>query len=166
ARLVTGAPLRTDRTLPKGASMNDASAVTVVGSVALDDLQLPSGDFKDVVGGAATFASIAASLFAPVRRVGVVGTDFPASVLTTLGTRGVDTRRVEHASGKTFKWVGKYASNLASRETLDTQLNVFADFRPKLPEAYRKAEYVLLGNIHPSLQSNVLSQTEKPKFVA
>lgn len=146
--------------------MNDASAVTVVGSVALDDLQLPSGNFENVVGGAATFASIAASLFAPVRMVGVVGTDFPASVLTDLGKRGVDTTGVEHAGGKTFKWVGKYASNLASRETLDTQLNVFADFRPKLPESYRKASYLLLGNIHPSLQSDVLAQMDKPKFVA
>jgi len=146
--------------------MNDTSAVTVVGSVALDDLQLPSGNFQNVVGGAATFASIAASLFAGVRMVGVVGTDFPESVLSNLAKRGVDTSGVEHAQGKTFKWVGKYASNLASRETLDTQLNVFADFRPKLPPNYRQAGYVLLGNIHPGLQSDVLAQMDKPKFVA
>lgn len=146
--------------------MNDKSAVTVVGSVALDDLHLPTGHFENVVGGAATFASMAASLFAPVRMVGVVGTDFPQTALSDLSKRGVDTSGVEHAPGKTFKWVGRYAANLASRETLDTQLNVFADFRPKLPETYRKAGYVLLGNIHPGLQSDVLSQIERPAFVA
>lgn len=146
--------------------MSDASAVTVVGSVALDDLQLPSGDFRDVVGGAATFASLAASLFTAVRMVGVVGADFPEASLSDLERRGVDTSGVERTEGKTFKWVGKYAANLASRETLDTQLNVFADFRPTLPKTYREAGYLLLGNIHPSLQSDVLSQMQKPKFVA
>jgi len=146
--------------------MSDASAVTVVGSVALDDLQLPSGDFQDVVGGAATFASLAASLFTAVRMVGVVGADFPEASLSDLERRGVDTSGVERTKGTTFKWVGKYAANLASRETLDTQLNVFADFRPTLPKTYREAGYLLLGNIHPSLQSDVLSQMQKPKFVA
>jgi sugar/nucleoside kinase (ribokinase family) len=146
--------------------MKNTSAVTVVGSVALDDLHLPSGYFENVVGGAATFASLAVSLFAPVRMVGIVGTDFPDSVLSDLAGRGVDTSGVVKSAGKTFKWVGKYAQNLASRETLDTQLNVFADFRPTLPESYRKAPYLLLGNIHPSLQTDVLAQMDKPKFVA
>jgi sugar/nucleoside kinase (ribokinase family) len=146
--------------------MTSTNAVTVVGSVALDDLQLPTGNFDNVVGGAATFASLAVSLFARACMVGVVGTDFPDSVLTDLTRRGIDTHGVVRASGKTFKWVGKYASNLASRETLDTQLNVFADFRPTLPLAYRQAEYVLLGNIHPALQADVFAQMEKPKFVA
>src|SRR6187549_643352 len=146
--------------------MKNTSAVTVVGSVALDDLQLPTGYFENVVGGAATFASLAVSLFAPVRMVGVVGADFPEAVLTDLTGRGVDTSGVLRTGGKTFKWVGKYAANLASRETLDTQLNVFADFRPTLPESYRQAGYLLLGNIHPSLQTDVLGQMAKPKFVA
>jgi len=146
--------------------MKNTSAVTVVGSVALDDLHLPSGFFENVVGGAATFASLAVSLFAPVRMVGIVGSDFPDSVLKDLAGRGVDTSGVVKSAGKTFKWVGKYAQNLASRETLDTQLNVFADFRPTLPESYRQASYLLLGNIHPSLQLDVLAQMDKPKFVA
>jgi sugar/nucleoside kinase (ribokinase family) len=146
--------------------MKTSSAVTVVGSVALDDLKLPTGNFDNVVGGAATFASLAVSLFARALMVGVVGSDFPESVLSELKQRGVDTSGVLRASGKTFKWVGKYAANLASRETLDTQLNVFADFRPTLPATYRQAQYVLLGNIHPSLQTDVLGQVEKPKFVA
>ncbi len=143
-----------------------ASPVLIIGSMALDDLHLPSGSFENVVGGAATFASVAASLFAPAQIVGVVGDDFPEASLDGLRARGVDTSGVKRvAGGKTFKWVGKYADNLASRETLDTQLNVFADFNPELPAAYRKAKYVLLGNIHPALQLNVLSQLEPGAFV-
>jgi sugar/nucleoside kinase (ribokinase family) len=142
------------------------SPVLIVGSMALDDLELPSGNFKDVVGGAATFCSLATSLFAPAQIVGVVGRDFPENALANLRARGIDTSGVEVAEGRTFKWVGRYAQNLASRETLDTQLNVFADFAPKLPASYRNAKYVLLGNIHPQLQLDVLSQVEKPEFVA
>lgn len=145
-------------------------SVVVVGSVALDDLHLPSGSFTDVVGGAATFCATAASLFTKVGMVGVVGEDFPAQALTDLAARGVDTSGVEQAQGRTFKWVGKYADNLASRETLDTQLNVFADFRPKLPAAFAAAPFVLLGNIHPALQLDVLTQCQasgqKQRFVA
>jgi sugar/nucleoside kinase (ribokinase family) len=147
-------------------STNGSASVLIVGSMALDDLELPTGNFKDVVGGAATFCSIATSLFAPAQIVGVVGRDFPEAALTQLRSRGVDTAGVEIADGRTFKWVGRYAANLASRETLDTQLNVFAEFAPKLPASYRNAKYVLLGNIHPALQLDVLSQIEAPSFVA
>ncbi len=146
--------------------MNGSSPVLIVGSMALDDLQLPSGDFKDVVGGSATFCSMATSLFGPAQIVAVVGEDFPKRALDDLSRRGVDVAGVEIAGGRTFKWVGKYADNLASRETLDTQLNVFADFQPKLPAEFRRAKYVLLGNIHPALQLDVLSQIEAPEFVA
>lgn len=145
-------------------------SVVVVGSVALDDLHLPSGSFTDVVGGAATFCATAASLFTKVGMVGVVGEDFPEQVLGELAARGVDTQGVERAKGRTFKWAGKYADNLASRETLDTQLNVFADFRPRLPPAFAAAPFVLLGNIHPALQLDVLAQCNasgsKERFVA
>jgi sugar/nucleoside kinase (ribokinase family) len=140
--------------------------VLVVGSMAFDDLELPTGTFTDVVGGAATYASLAASLFAPSRIVGVVGQDFPAGVLETLTRRGVDVAGVEHAAGKTFRWRGRYADNLASRTTLDTQLNVFADFRPKLPASYKDSRYVLLGNIQPALQLEVLDQVREPRLVA
>jgi sugar/nucleoside kinase (ribokinase family) len=146
--------------------MSSRPHVLVVGSVALDDLHLPSGHFTDVVGGAATFCAAAASLFAPVRMVGVVGEDFPERVLDRLRARGIDTSAVQRRAGKTFKWVGKYAENLASRETLDTQLNVFADFEPHLPESHRDAPFVLLGNIHPALQHNVLAQVRGARFVA
>ncbi len=141
------------------------SPVLIVGSLAFDDLEMPSGTFEDVVGGAATYSSIAASLLSPVRLVGVVGKDFPESVLSDLRARGCDTAGVEHADGKTFRWRGRYAPDLGSRETLDTQLNVFADFRPKIPASFKSSPFVLLGNIHPALQLEVLAQVEKPKLV-
>ncbi len=143
-----------------------ADHVLIVGSMAFDDLELPSVNAKDVVGGAATYAAYAASLFSPVRIVAVIGDDFPRSELEDLAERDVDCAGVEHATGKTFRWAGRYAHNLASRETLDTQLNVFADFRPKLPPSFADSPYVLLGNIQPQLQLDVLSQIKSPRFVA
>jgi len=149
-------------TLPQRSS---PEPLLIVGSMAFDDLDLPSGAAKDVVGGSATYAAIAASLYAPARVVAVVGDDFPAATVSLLEGRGVDTAGIERASGKTFRWAGRYAPNLASRETLDTQLNVFADFRPKLPARYTDSKIVLLGNIHPALQLDVLRQAESPKLV-
>jgi sugar/nucleoside kinase (ribokinase family) len=138
----------------------------IVGSLAFDDLEMPTGSFKDVLGGAATYSSLAASLLAPARVVGVVGTDFSESHLRAMRTRGIDTAGVERAEGKTFRWHGRYAHDLMSRTSLDTQLNVFADFRPKIPDAYKSSSFVLLGNIHPSLQVEVVRQVERPKLVA
>jgi sugar/nucleoside kinase (ribokinase family) len=140
--------------------------VLIVGSMAFDDLSLPSGEFSNVVGGAATYSAMAASLFSKPRVVGVVGEDFPESVLGDLKARNIDTAGVERAGGKTFRWAGRYAKNLASRETLKTELNVFADFRPKLPPSYRDSSLVLLANIQPELQLEVLDQVQAPKFVA
>ncbi len=142
--------------------------VLIVGSMAFDDLELPTGKFDDVVGGSATYAAMATSLFAPARIVAVVGTDFPDESLASLSKRGlgVDVEGVERAEGKTFRWAGRYAKNLASRTTLDTQLNVFADFRPKLPPAHADSEFLLLGNIHPALQLEVLEKAKNAKFVA
>ncbi len=139
--------------------------VLVVGSVAFDDLEMPSGTFKDVLGGAATYSACAASLLAPVRLVGVVGDDFPERHVTMLTSRGVDVGGLERAKGKTFRWHGRYSQDLSSRESLDTQLNVFADFRPKIPASYKTSEILLLGNIHPALQLEVLEQMERPKLV-
>ncbi|AKV02394.1 Ribokinase [Labilithrix luteola] len=141
------------------------SPVLIVGSLAYDDLEMPSGTFENVLGGAATYSSIAASLLTPVRVVGVVGNDFPESVLDDLRKRGVDTAGVERADGKTFRWRGRYSADLSSRTTLDTQLNVFADFRPKIPAEFKASPFVLLGNIHPALQLEVLAQVEKPQLV-
>ena len=140
--------------------------VLIVGSMAFDDLELPSANVKDVVGGSATYAALSAGLFSEARVVAVVGDDFPAEALQRLDDRGIDTAGIERATGKTFRWAGRYAANLASRTTLDTQLNVFADFRPKLPASFGASPYLLLGNIHPSLQLEVLAQVGRPKLVA
>ena len=141
-------------------------SLLVVGSIAFDDLEMPSGTFDNVLGGAATYSAFAASLLGPVRLVGVVGTDFEESHLGSLRARGVDTSGVERVQGKTFRWRGRYSEDLNSRVSLDTQLNVFADFRPKIPAAYKASPYVLLGNIHPALQCEVLDQVERPRLVA
>ncbi len=135
----------------------------IVGSLAFDDLDMPSGTFRDVLGGAGTYSSLAAALLnrGGVRVVGIVGTDFPETHLGELRSRGVDTQGVERAQGKTFRWHGRYSEDLASRTSLDTQLNVFADFSPKIPAAYKSSPFVLLGNIHPSLQVDVLAQVSK-----
>jgi sugar/nucleoside kinase (ribokinase family) len=140
--------------------------VLILGSMAFDDLELPTANVKDVIGGSATYSAYATSLFAPARIVAVVGSDFPEGALESLSSRGVDVTGVERQDGKTFRWAGRYADNLSSRTTLDTQLNVFADFRPKLPDTYRSTSFVLLGNIHPALQLEVLAQTGAPRFVA
>jgi len=134
--------------------------------MAFDDLDLPSGEFRNVVGGSATYAGLAASHFTEVRVVAVVGEDFPQSTLDDLAKRGVSCAGVERSPGKTFRWWGRYAKDLVSRTTLDTQLNVFADFKPKLPQSYTQSPYVLLGNIHPALQLEVLAQIKEPRLVA
>lgn len=145
--------------------MTTAPSILIVGSMAFDDLELPTGNAKDVVGGSATYAALAAASFAPVRVVAVVGEDFPAETLAAMRARGVDIDGVERAPGKTFRWAGRYDEDLIHRTTLDTQLNVFASFAPKLPETYRDTPFVLLGNIHPALQLDVLEQVRVPQFV-
>ncbi|MDP9002317.1 MAG: PfkB family carbohydrate kinase [Myxococcota bacterium] len=129
---------------------------------------MPSGEFRSVLGGSATYASLATSLVARggVRVVGVVGDDFPDKHLADLRGRDIDTAGVERAVGRTFRWHGRYSSDLASRTTLDTQLNVFANFSPKIPAAYADSPFLLLGNIHPQLQARVLDQMKRPDLVA
>jgi sugar/nucleoside kinase (ribokinase family) len=118
-----------------------------------------------VLGGSATYASVAASHFNPVQLVGVVGRDFPDAATSLLRERGVDLAGLEVANGETFHWEGRYSEDLASRETLRTDLNVFADFKPKIPQAFRSAPFVMLGNIDPTLQIDVLNQINRPAFV-
>ena len=139
--------------------------VLIVGSMAFDDLELPTTSAKNILGGAATYASFATSLFASARIVAVVGDDFSKQDLEMLQKRGIDTSGVEQVKGKTFRWAGRYSTNLTTRTTLDTQLNVFANFNPVLPSSYRSSDFVLLANIHPGLQLRVLDQVDKPKFV-
>lgn len=141
-------------------------SLLVVGSVALDTVETPFGVATDALGGSATFFAAAASLFCDVQLVGVVGSDFPVRQLDFLGGRGVDLRGLEQVEGESFRWSGVYSYDLNSRETRDTRLGVFADFQPRIPEAFRDAEWVFLGNIDPVLQLDVLEQVRAPRLVA
>lgn len=141
-------------------------ALLVVGSVALDSLETPFGRREDVLGGSASYFSICASYFGPTRVVAVVGEDFPEEHLAFLASRGVDLAGLARRPGRTFRWRGRYDFDLNTAHTLDTQLNVFAEFRPDLPPHYRDSEYVFLGNIDPDLQRAVLDQVRAPRLVA
>jgi sugar/nucleoside kinase (ribokinase family) len=143
-----------------------AQPMLVVGSVAFDTLHIHGKTHARVLGGSATFASVAGSVLAPVRLVGVVGKDFPDEAVRDLESRGVDTTGLEREpNGLTFHWEGRYADDLASRTSLCTELNAFADFHPKIPAALRDTPYVMLGNIAPELQLEVLEQVRAPRLV-
>ncbi|MFQ5911700.1 MAG: PfkB family carbohydrate kinase [Nitrospinota bacterium] len=138
----------------------------VVGSVALDSVKTPFGEKERVLGGSATHFAISASMFTRVRLVGVVGQDFPQEHLLFLRSRGIDLEGLQSAKGNTFHWRGEYTENLNEAITLETHLNVFATFQPRLPESHRSSQFVFLANIDPELQLDVLRQVRKPKFVA
>jgi len=142
------------------------SSVLVVGSVALDSVETPFGRRDDALGGSATFFSTSASFFTRVEVVAVVGKDFPAEHLDFLASRGVGLDGLVRTEGRTFRWKGEYTADLNTAHTLDTQLNVFATFKPELSPALREATHVFLGNIDPDLQWNVLQQVKAPKVVA
>jgi sugar/nucleoside kinase (ribokinase family) len=141
-------------------------SILVVGSVAFDSVETPFGKAEKVLGGSASFFSVAASFFVPVSLVGVVGSDFGEKERAAFAGRDIDLAGLEEAQGLTFHWGGKYSFDLNSRETLFTDLNVFQSFRPKIPAAYRRSKQVFLGNIDPELQRDVLDQVEKPDLVA
>ncbi len=141
-------------------------SLLVVGSVALDSVYTPFGQTADALGGSAVHFSVAASLLHPVRVVGVIGDDFPVAQLDRLAPRGIDWTGVERARGESFRWKGKYSYDLQSRETLETRLGVFADFRPRLPAGAESARFVFLGNIDPELQLGILEQVSAPTLVA
>lgn len=141
-------------------------AVLVVGSVALDSVETPFGKADNVLGGSAVFFSASASHLSPVQLVGVVGDDYPVEQLEALTARGVDLSGLERAEGESFRWRGRYRHDLNSAETLETRLGVFSHFRPKIPEQFKRAPFVFLGNIDPRLQLDVLRQVERPKLVA
>ena len=140
-------------------------SILVVGSVALDSVQTPFGTAKRVLGGSAVFFSSAASLLGPVRVVGVVGEDYPMEKLDFLVERGVDLGGIERAPGESFFWAGRYSHDLNSRETLETRLGVFAEFKPRIPEEFKDSRFVFLGNIDPVLQLDVLDQVHSPEVV-
>jgi sugar/nucleoside kinase (ribokinase family) len=138
----------------------------VVGSVALDTVQTPFGKAADVLGGSATFFSYAASFFAPVRLVAVVGEDFPKAHLDRLARRGVDLAGLQVTDGATFRWAGEYGYDLNEAKTLDTRLGVFAEFRPTLPDGFRRTPFLFLANIDPELQLDVLRKLDRPRLIA
>ena len=140
--------------------------VLTVGSVAFDSIRTPCGEVSRVVGGAATFFSIAASFFSDVRLVAVVGEDFGERHAQVFGGRRIDLEGLQRAPGETFRWKGEYGRDLNARETIYTHLNVFRDFSPRVPQRFRSTPIVFLANIHPALQMEVLDQIEAPRFVA
>lgn len=141
-------------------------AILAVGSVAFDTVKTPFGEAQEILGGSASYFSVSASFFSPVNLVAVVGEDFPQSHFDLFARFSIDTRGLQQVPGKTFRWVGEYGYALNEAKTLDTKLNVFESFNPEIPVPYRSSEYVFLGNIDPVLQREVLSQVDRPKFVA
>jgi sugar/nucleoside kinase (ribokinase family) len=140
-------------------------AILVVGSVAFDSIETPSGRAERCLGGAATHFALAASYFTDVRVIAVVGEDFTDEHEAILKRRGIDTRGIEHTKGKSFFWSGSYLKNLNEAQTLNTELNVFQSFTPKIPAEYRDSEYLFLANIDPVLQADVRSKMPKAKMV-
>lgn len=141
-------------------------SILCVGSVALDSVETPFGRAERVLGGSAVFFSAAATFFSPVRIVGVVGDDYPRGKLAFLEQRGADLSGIETREGESFFWAGRYHYDLNTRDTLETRLGVFADFRPRIPDGFRDSRHVFLGNIAPRLQHDVLDHVDTPEVVA
>src|SRR5580698_548973 len=140
-------------------------SVLIVGSTALDSIKTPKAENPRLLGGSASHAAVAASFFAPTKLVGVVGQDFPKKYLQLYRKHDIDLEGLQILPGKTFHWSGEYEVNMNNRRTLATELGVFETFNPVLPKAYQNSQFVLLANIAPSLQSHVLTQMRRPKFV-
>jgi len=140
-------------------------SVLIVGTTALDSIKTPTKENPRLLGGSASHAAVAASFFAPVQLVGGVGEDFPSKYVTLYRKHGIDLAGLQTLPGKTFHWSGEYEVNMNNRRTLATELGVIETFQPKLPDAYQRAQFVLLANIAPALQNSVLDQLRKPKFV-
>ncbi|MBI5869487.1 MAG: sugar kinase [Actinobacteria bacterium] len=141
-------------------------SILVVGSIALDSVETPFGVAEEALGGAAVYFSYAASFFNRVRLVGVIGEDFPEEHLELLAGRNIDLAGLERAEGSTFRWKGRYDYDLNEAHTLDTQLNVFETFAPKIPDSFKDSDFVFLANIQPGLQLQVAEQATSPRIVA
>lgn len=147
-------------------SSQTKNKLVVVGSVAVDWVITPTAERQDSVGGAAVFFAMAASTFTDVALVGIIGHDFPAASIADLESVGVDLEGLERSEGLTFRWKGRYHENMNHRDTLETHLNVFENFSPKLPQSYRECDFLFLANIQPSLQLDVLDQmARRPRLV-
>ena len=140
-------------------------SVLVVGSIGLDDIKTPLDEHKNLLGGSASYASVAASFSAPVNLVGIVGTDFPKEHIELFESRKIDLAGLQIVEGETFRWSGEYLWDLNTRETRSIALNVFETFTPTLPESYKSTPIILLANIAPDLQHHVLDQISQPRFV-
>ncbi len=140
-------------------------SLLVLGSIALDTVKTPLEERADLLGGSASYASLAASFFSPVQLVGIVGEDFPQENITLFRKNRIDLEGLQVVPGKTFRWSGEYLWDMNQRETRSVELNVFENFSPELPESYRSARMILLGNIAPALQNHVLDQLTRPHFV-
>jgi len=141
-------------------------SILVVGSVALDSVETPFGTRDRVLGGSATYFATSASFFTEVNLVAVVGEDFPEEHTRFLASRNIDLSGLSRVPGKTFHWKGRYGYDLNEAQTLETHLNVFESFKPVIPAAYADADYLILANIDPELQMEVLNQVKKPKVIA
>ena len=146
--------------------MKSTHPILTVGSVAFDSIKTPVGEVSRVVGGAATFFSLAASFFTDVRLVAVVGEDFADEHVQVFVGRRIDLEGLQRVPGETFRWKGEYSLDLSTRSTIYTRLNVFQDFRPTIPDHFQPSPFVFLANIHPALQLDVLAQVRSPHFIA
>ncbi|HZF02374.1 MAG TPA: PfkB family carbohydrate kinase [Methylomirabilota bacterium] len=140
-------------------------SVLIVGSTALDSIKTPKAENPRLLGGSASHAAVAASFFSPVKLIGVVGEDFPKKYIELYRRRKIDLSGLQIVPGKTFHWSGEYEVNMNNRRTLLTELGVFENFTPHLPDAHKSSQFVLLANIAPALQHHVLDQMSRPKFV-
>jgi sugar/nucleoside kinase (ribokinase family) len=140
-------------------------SVLIIGSIAIDNIKTKLEEHEELLGGSASYASVAASLLTTVNLVGIVGTDFPKQHIEMFRSRGIDIEGLQIVEGRTFRWSGEYEWDMNQRRTLSVELNVFENFFPRLPESYGETPIILLGNISPVLQHHVLDQVEKPRFV-
>jgi len=144
--------------------MKDIKLV-IVGSIGIDSIETPHAKEENILGGSASYACVAASFFSSVGMVGVIGTDFPNSFRKLWNDFEIDLQGLQIEEGETFRWSGKYEENMDNRETISTELNVFENFQPSIPNSYKNVPYLFLGNIHPKLQLDVLNKINSPKFV-
>ncbi|MFL2876396.1 MAG: PfkB family carbohydrate kinase [Pontiellaceae bacterium] len=145
--------------------MSQPINLTIVGSIGIDTIETPTEKREEILGGSVSYACAAASFFTQAGMVGVVGTDFPQTFKDRWKLMNINLDGLQTQEGKTFRWSGIYEANMDNRTTLSTELNVFEEFSPNLPETYRNAPYLFLGNIHPALQLHVLEQVHTPRFV-
>ena len=139
--------------------------LVIVGSIGIDSIETPNAKEKNILGGSASYACVAASFFSNIGMIGVIGSDFPNSFKKLWKDMDINLDGLQIQEGKTFRWSGKYEENMDNRETISTELNVFENFQPSIPNSYKNVPYLFLGNIHPKLQLDVLNKMNSPKFV-